>query len=64
MEGELLKAAEEGDLDGVNAAIKAGANLEAKDPNVRGMNQECACPSPPPPFNFRAHRASPPSRPF
>ena len=45
---KLLKAAKEGDLDGVNAAIKAGANLEEKN-DVRGMNQQCTRPSPPPP---------------
>ena len=35
---QLLKAAEEGDLDGINAAIAAGASLEAKDDMVRGVS--------------------------
>ena len=46
--GKLLHAAKKGDLDGVKAAIEAGANLEAKI-SVRGMNQQCTRLSPPPP---------------
>ena len=34
----------------VDALIAAGANLEAKG-SVRGMNQQCTRPSPPPPFH-------------
>ena len=51
-ETKLKKAAYEGDLDGVNAAIAAGANVETKD-GVRGRTISARAPPPP---------ASPPAR--
>ena len=37
----LLKAAEEGDLDGVNAAITAGANVEARQFGKTPLHLAC-----------------------
>ena len=62
---ELWQLASGGNLAGVKAAIEAGANLEETD-FVRGTNQQCTRPSPPPPFHsvlttrLLPHHAAPP----
>ena len=62
-EEKLYRAAKEGDLDGVNAAIAAGANVETKN-GVRGRTISARAPPPPPPppppptINPTTHRPS------
>ena len=54
---KLLHAANKGDLAELNAAIEAGADVEAKD-SVRGINRQRA--SLPPSFHSMDHVHTPP----
>ena len=60
---KLFDPAKKGDLAELNAAIEAGADVEAKDP-VRGINRQR--PSLPPSFHSmdHVHTPPPPSRHF
>ena len=60
---KLLHAANKGDLAELNAAIEAGADVEAKD-SVRGINRQRA-PTPPSFHSMdHVHTPPPPSRHF